>query len=306
MTDSSGKGYEKLTQRVFEALHAQQNVRNIRVEHDITLHGIVSAHQVDVYWEFESGGITYRTVVECKDWKQPVDQGTLFTLHTVLTDIQGQPRGVVVARNGFQEGARHFAEAHGIVLYELRAPKDEDWDGFITGVNITGQLLAPKLHEVQFPADQEWLAKEWERLGIPANETITLSGVAGEIQIEREDGSTLTTVGDVIEDHLLPTEIGPPEWREYVFLEPAYVVTNRSDLPRIRLRAARVRIELAMALKQEFQVRLDAFVALILKEVTKGTWTPLDAEGRPLEPGQPRPARLIESDNEAGDSTRRK
>jgi len=124
MTTNTGKPYEKLTRRVFEALLAQQSVRNLRVEHDVKLKGITNEHQVDVYWEFDAGGITYRTVVECKDWKEPVEQGVLFALHSVLQQLPGQPRGVVVARSGFQEGAQLFAKAHGIVLYELRAPRD--------------------------------------------------------------------------------------------------------------------------------------------------------------------------------------
>lgn len=121
MTTNTGKPYERLTRRVFETLLAQQSVKNLRVEHDIKLQGLTNEHQIDVYWEFETGGITYRTVVECKDKTKPVEKQTLHALWTTLQDLPGQPRGVVVARSGFQEGAERFAKAHGILLYELRA-----------------------------------------------------------------------------------------------------------------------------------------------------------------------------------------
>jgi hypothetical protein len=299
MSQNTGKGFEELTQRVFQALHDQQDARNVRVERDVSLTGVSGvSRKIDVYWEFELGGVTHRVIVECKDWVKAVDLEVVTALLGTLSDLPGH-LGAIVSRNGFQDGARRLAEAHRIVLYELRTPRDQDWKGFITGVNITITLRTPKLHEVQVPPDQEWLAKEWDRIGIPANEPITMSGEAGDMHLQREDGSALTTVGDIVEDHLLPKEVGPPEWREYVFSEPAYVVTGRNDLPRIKLRAVRARTELTEGTSREVQVRLNAFVALILKEVTKGTLTVLDDEGRPLAPGQPRPARLIASDDDA-------
>jgi hypothetical protein len=293
MTQNTGKPYEKLTRRVFEALLAQQSVTNLRLDHDVKLQGITNWHQVDVCWEFETGGITYRTVVECKDWQKPVDQETLFALHTVLLDLPGQPRGVVVARSGFQDGAEQFAKAHGIVLYELRAPRDEDWEGFVTGVNIKGELLVPKLHAVEFKTDEAWLTQELRRCGIASAASLPpVTGLAGELRIEREDGSTLTTVGDVIESHLVPPR-GPPEWREYLFPETAYIATGFPALPRVRLRGLRVQIELVVAYTQNIEVRLETLVGLILKEVTNGTFTMLDADGRPIEPGQPRPGKIV-------------
>ena len=44
----------------------------------------------------------------------------------VLDDLPDQPRGIIVSRNGFQRGARDFAAANGILLYELREPNDDD------------------------------------------------------------------------------------------------------------------------------------------------------------------------------------
>jgi hypothetical protein len=47
---------------------AQDGVTNIDVQHDVELQGKSALHQIDVYWEFEQGGIRYRTIVQCKDW----------------------------------------------------------------------------------------------------------------------------------------------------------------------------------------------------------------------------------------------
>jgi hypothetical protein len=40
----------------------------------------------------------------------------------VLDDLPGQPRGAFVTRTGYQRGAKDFAAAHGIILYELGEP----------------------------------------------------------------------------------------------------------------------------------------------------------------------------------------
>ena len=119
---NTGKAYEKLTQAVFSQIVNQKAVDTIAVEHDVVLQGRTTKHQIDVYWEFEVGGVRYRTVVQCKDWTSPVDQGELLKLKAVLDDLPEQPRGIFVTRTGYQSGAKDFADAHGIVLYELREP----------------------------------------------------------------------------------------------------------------------------------------------------------------------------------------
>jgi hypothetical protein len=67
-------------------------------------------------------GIAYETVVQAKDWKNPVKKGQLIEFKGVLDDLPGQPRGVFVTRTGCQRAAKDFAAAHGIILYELGEP----------------------------------------------------------------------------------------------------------------------------------------------------------------------------------------
>ena len=95
-----------------------------------------------------------------------------------------------------------------------------------------------------------------------------VTGLAGELRIEREDGTTLTTVGDVIEGHLVPAR-GPAQWREYLFPETAYIATRFPVLPRVRLHGLRVHIELVVAFTQNIEVRLETLVGLILKVVIR-------------------------------------
>lgn len=133
-----------------------------------------------------------------------------------------------------------------------------------------------------------------DRCGVPSMDAIPpLHGVLGEMLIEREDGSHLTTVGDVVEAHLCPKEIGPPEWREHLFEEPAYIATTLPSMPRLLLRGLRASVELVVGFTKNIEIKLEPLVGLILKEVTGGKFKMFDSEGKPLEPGDRRPARII-------------
>jgi len=116
---NTGGPYERLVQGIFQAIHDQEQVATINVEQHKTLQGKAVPHVVDVYWKFEKGGIVYETIVQAKDWRSPVKKGQLIEFKGVLDDLPGQVRGVFVTRTGYQKGARDFAAAHKIILYEL-------------------------------------------------------------------------------------------------------------------------------------------------------------------------------------------
>jgi hypothetical protein len=54
-----------------------------------------------------------------KNWESKVSQEHVGAFQAVLHDIPGQPRGVMVSKSGFQEGAASLAKAAGILLYQL-------------------------------------------------------------------------------------------------------------------------------------------------------------------------------------------
>jgi hypothetical protein len=119
---NTGVPYEKLVQGIFQAIHDQEEVATITVEQNKTLQGKISTHQIDVYWKFQRGGIEHEVIVQAKDWRSAVKQGNLFHFKCVLDDLPSQPRGIFVTRTGYQQGAKEFAVAQGIILYELDEP----------------------------------------------------------------------------------------------------------------------------------------------------------------------------------------
>jgi hypothetical protein len=143
---NDGKSYEMLVEKVVAGLlllHGEA-FRNVKVQRDVRLNAITPGRsgkplkpQVDVYWEFEVGGVDYRTVIQCKDWDRKVSLGAVDTFKNVLADLPGQPRGVLITKAGCQSGALDYAKAHGIAVYQLKEADAELWGGQIPQLSGT-------------------------------------------------------------------------------------------------------------------------------------------------------------------------
>ena len=94
MSKNTGKPYEKLTQKIFSQIVNQNSVQNINVQHDVTLLGKTTSHQIDVYWEFEVGGLQYQTVIQAKDWKNKVKKEQMLAFKGILDDLPSGTKGV--------------------------------------------------------------------------------------------------------------------------------------------------------------------------------------------------------------------
>lgn len=153
---NTGKKYEKLTQYIFSQIVNQTQVANIDVQHDVILKGKTTSHQIDVYWEFELGGIKYSAIIQAKDWATKVKQSDMLAFKGVLDDLPSGTKGIYVSRSGYQSGAIEVAEANGISIYELRPPKDEDWDGYIKKITLTFESRTPVFRNIEIILDKKW------------------------------------------------------------------------------------------------------------------------------------------------------
>ena len=122
---NTGKSYEELVQEIYQAIldyeNADAGYQKIEVRHNVKLKGKTgNFHQIDVYWAFMLSGIKYETLVEIKDWKNPVKMEQINSFKAVLDDVPGFPKGIYVSRSGFQLGAIKTAEHHGIKLVTIQ------------------------------------------------------------------------------------------------------------------------------------------------------------------------------------------
>lgn len=172
-----GRNYEILARAIFQQLHDQDVVPGVVVEHNVIKQGAKTKHQIDVYWEFTVGGISYRAVVQAKNWADPVDQGEVLKFEAVLRDLPGQPRGIMVTANGYQRGAVDVAAACRIAIYELKeetppprlAITDTGWarltlkgyrktaGGQPLGVAMEAEIVTPEFSGLIFHADPTWV-----------------------------------------------------------------------------------------------------------------------------------------------------
>lgn len=140
-----GEEYERFVQDVYKVLNANDGLSNAIVQHDVKLKGISREHQIDVYWQFSYGTVTYRVAVECKDYKNPVTAEKIEAFRSTLLDIGNDIQGIFASRNGFQTGAINVAKTYGIQLMQIREPLESDWDGCIKDISSSGGHVKLKM-----------------------------------------------------------------------------------------------------------------------------------------------------------------
>ena len=165
---NTGTAYEALAEEVYRRYLRDERV-TAEVQRNVQLQGKSgTVHQIDVTFVFRAAGIEYRTIVQCKDWASSVKQEQVLAFRAVLDDLPGQPRGVIIARTGFQCGAKNVAKHHGIKLYVLRAPDDEDWSGLIRRFVVTLRLAMPVFDDIGLVFDEEAIMAELVKRKIPS------------------------------------------------------------------------------------------------------------------------------------------
>lgn len=83
--------------------------RGWTVQHQATVQGVRTNHQIDVLALTDRLGVTARWLVECKDWDSKVPKEKVLVLRSVVDDT-GADRGIILNEAGFQRGA--FEAAH--------------------------------------------------------------------------------------------------------------------------------------------------------------------------------------------------
>lgn len=156
---NTGKEFEIITQKIYQALidcdYQNESFRKINVQHNVVLQGKSgNAHQIDVYWEFELAGLKYKTIIEVKDWKKPVEQTLLHSFKAVIDDIPGTVKGIFVSRSGFQSGAKVYADANGINLIQI-SKESED-----TEISVRIQHTTTHYAMTAVTADELWCEEQ--------------------------------------------------------------------------------------------------------------------------------------------------
>lgn len=128
MKEKVGEGYERLSQKVWQEFLKYKEDLDIEVKHNHIEQGKATKHQIDVYWEVNRDNKIKKFLVEAKDHARPITKGEMGQFIATVNDIP-ESIGIFIARSGFQKGAIEFAKGYNIKIFELRDPKEEDFEG---------------------------------------------------------------------------------------------------------------------------------------------------------------------------------
>lgn len=125
-----GREYERFVTRLQQAIIRSERIatnNNIVVERDKRVVDACGVErQFDIYWEYDLGGISYKTVIECKDHDSKISVDKIDALIGKMRDLPGI-RPVFATKIGYQSGAKAKAVHNNIDLLIVREQNESDW-----------------------------------------------------------------------------------------------------------------------------------------------------------------------------------
>ena len=274
---NTGIEYEELVKQLFQSIAKQDNVKNIDIRRNVILERKAGGtHQIDVFWEFESLGITHKVIIEAKDYKSKVTQEKLHAFKSVLEDIPGQPRGIYITKTGYQCGARKFAEHHGIKLYEFRQPNDKDWKDKIRNIYINVEYSIPNIKEIKLSIDCEWLSKFCKANNILLSKNHNFSAYSDSVFLYDKNDNKICSIQEkinaLIQKHVTSAqshEMNIPRNITEKFTQPTYINTLNEIIPKLKING--INFELHFSLSHDnIAICGDDIIKFILKDVIDG------------------------------------
>ncbi|PCE65138.1 restriction endonuclease [Salinivibrio sp. YCSC6] len=196
---NNGRDYEEFVASLQQALFESEKwteLHNITIERNKKITDNCGIdREFDLYWEYELAGITYKTIIECKDYASKVTIEKIDALLGKLRDIP-DIKPIFATKTGYQSGAKTKAERNKVELLIVREENDTDWnaeDGtpLIKYVNVNIHIMS----EATIAFFRPYIDAEWAK----ANTNIDLDKLKIEVRsdlafvedIDRSDKYTL-------------------------------------------------------------------------------------------------------------------
>lgn len=269
---SSATDFELFTRHIYQKLVNNDTLKPTRVQHNVKLKGNSGcAHQIDVYWEYEIAGNKHRVAIECKNYNSKIPIGRVRDFFGTLYDL-GDVEGIMVTTNGYQKGAKLFADKYNIKLQVISLPDPDD---------IIGELLIQVHSDVRhclFLIDAEYAEQKnlnlqgcREFLAAFDSDNSEKWMIATHLPFVLEDRTIRDSNGNRVSslDELekeLPQNPKPNSCQTIEF-EDAWIKTK--EFGAVKIREVKFEYE---SNKQETSIQLaaDMFVEVILKDAISG------------------------------------
>ena len=190
---NDGKEYEQFVAILQQAILNSENItiqKNIKIELNKKIKdNCANEREFDLYWEYELGGLTYKTVIECKDYNSNISVEKIDALIGKIRDIPDL-RAVFATKKGYQIGAKNKAKQNKIDLLIIRKQNDSDWqdaDGnpYLKTIHIDMHINMPAVITKFEPIiDGEWVKSNTE---IDTSKPLKLTGLNNELFIDDLD-----------------------------------------------------------------------------------------------------------------------
>jgi restriction system protein len=96
----------------------QKDLAGYKIEHNKIYSTNDGQYQLDGIIEFEIFGVKYKTIVECKKYKDKIKRSQIQVLHDTIRNT-GAHKGIFISTSSFQKGAMQYARIHGIALMQI-------------------------------------------------------------------------------------------------------------------------------------------------------------------------------------------
>jgi restriction system protein len=100
---------------------------NLEASTNVTLQGVRTTHDIDVFVKVDVFGFEVRWLIECKHWKTPVTKLHVLALREIVSDL-GADRGILLCEVGFQSGAIEAANLTNVQVTSLAALAESSRD----------------------------------------------------------------------------------------------------------------------------------------------------------------------------------
>ncbi|MFA6740504.1 MAG: restriction endonuclease [Arcobacteraceae bacterium] len=187
---NNGRDYETFVQKIQQALINSEEYlhqKNISIERNVKITDNCGIYrEFDLYWEYELAGVTYKTVIECKDYASKISIDKIDSLIGKIRDIP-DIKPIFATKTGYQSGAEQKAKHNKIELLIIREQIDDDWkdkDGnsLIKEIYINMLIQSPAHIKAFSPKlDKDWIEQNTD---IDISKPISMDGLTNEIFIK--------------------------------------------------------------------------------------------------------------------------
>lgn len=271
---NKGKEYELFVAKLQQALLNAETIttqKNIQVEVDKkVMDNCGIERQFDIYWAYELAGITYKTVIECKDYNSNVSVEKIDALIGKIRDIPDL-KAVFATKKGYQSGAKTKADQNRIDLLIVREQNDTDWtdeDGtpLIKKICINMHICMPAhIHKFEPMIDGNWVK---ENTSIDTTKPISLFGLNNEIFIENIETKETYSL------HELASTLEPLEEKEYGVFEKIEKFNNafihHKDLM-LRLSGYKIEYSISKPINEPIEIDFSKELIGVVEYLQKGT-----------------------------------